>query len=504
MTQPEALQLAGSQQNIAPTNGISDDHIGVSKGEIIQDELSRSGVVHTHVHLRWENIVFDVDDSFNDEKKKPNEVNDEEAARPPSAVQEGMKRILHNIRGQVAPGEVVAIMGPSGSGKTSLLNILARRVKRGVSGDILLNGEPIRDSSRRVTGYVMQDDAFFTSLTVYENLHYAAQLKLPETLSKDAVNTRVEQVIKQLDLEKTRNSLVGMIGAGISGGERRRLAIAIELLNEPSLLLLDEPTSGLDAASALMIANILHSLAKDSNRAVLCTLHQPRASIMARFDKIVLLADGKLVYFGPPGDECMSFFSANGYECPRFENPADFMLDLINTRLETNESDPNSLKIHESVKEGDFVQQHDRRNVALLLAAEYEKSDLAKEHQSAPSMYPPPLNFDDNSSKFITSWWNQYSVVCRRSFLHKVREPLAAVTQAFNGTILPFIVGTIYWQLGFDQNDGYDRLKAISLLILLQSFMAYDILLLFPVERCVSFILLLTVFSLFICPLCVF
>lgn len=241
------------------------------------------------------------------------------------------KKILSNITGSVHPGELLAIMGASGAGKTSFLDILARKKKRGhVVGDFWLNGEKIADDEfRSVTGFVDQDDTMLATLTVHETILDSALLRLPKEMSRTSKEQKVEDVERQLGIHHIRHQLIGSEESvrGISGGEKRRVAIACELVTSPSILFLDEPTSGLDAYNAFNVVECLVTLVKTYNRTVVLTIHQPRSNIVALFDQLMLLAEGRLVYSGP-FDKCQSYFDSIGYACPPGFNIADYLIDL--------------------------------------------------------------------------------------------------------------------------------------------------------------------------------
>lgn len=242
------------------------------------------------------------------------------------------KQILTNIQGAVRPGELLAIMGASGAGKTTFLDILARKNKRGsVYGDIYVNGEKIpNDDFRSVIGFVDQEDALLPTLTVHETILDSALLRLPKEMSRAAKEQRVEDVEKQLGIYHIRHQIIGSeegSGRGISGGEKRRVGIACELVTSPSILFLDEPTSGLDAYNAFNVVECLVDLVKTYNRTVVFTIHQPRSNIVALFDQLILLAKGRTVYSGPFGN-CQSYFDNIGYHCPPGFNIADFLVDL--------------------------------------------------------------------------------------------------------------------------------------------------------------------------------
>jgi ABC-type multidrug transport system ATPase subunit len=242
------------------------------------------------------------------------------------------KQILFDVQGTVHPGEVMAIMGASGAGKTTFLDILARKNKRGlVHGEAYVNGEKVDDDDfKRVIGFVDQDDTLLPTLTVHETIVDSAMLRLPRKMSKFAKLQRVEDVERQLGIYHIRNQIIGSEegnGRGISGGEKRRVGIACELVTSPSILFLDEPTSGLDAYNAFNVVECLVTLAKTYNRTIVMTIHQPRSNIVALFDQLLLLAQGHTVYSGP-FTTCQSYFDSIGFSCPPGFNIADYLVDL--------------------------------------------------------------------------------------------------------------------------------------------------------------------------------
>ncbi|CAK7269542.1 FAD-dependent urate hydroxylase [Sporothrix epigloea] len=242
------------------------------------------------------------------------------------------KTILDSIQGLAHPGEVMAIMGASGAGKTTFLDILARKNKRGeVSGEFFVNGEKVSNQDfKSVVGFVDQEDTMLPTLTVHETILNSALLRLPRDMSRAAKEQRVIDVERQLGIHHIRDSLIGSEeghGRGISGGEKRRVGIACELVTSPSILFLDEPTSGLDAYNAYNVVECLVTLAKTYNRTVIFTIHQPRSNITALFDRLVLLAQGHTVYSGPFA-ECQDYFDQIGYSCPPGFNIADYLVDL--------------------------------------------------------------------------------------------------------------------------------------------------------------------------------
>ncbi|KAG5913886.1 hypothetical protein E4U61_006356 [Claviceps capensis] len=251
------------------------------------------------------------------------------------------KVILSNILGTCNPGEVTAIIGASGAGKTTFLDILARKNKRGsVEGNFFVNGMEVHDSEfKKMVGFVDQEDTMLPTSTVHETILNSALLRLPRGMSRLSKEHRVLKIERELGIHHIRDSLIGSDkgnGRGISGGEKRRVGIACELVTSPSILFLDEPTSGLDAFNAYNVVESLVTLAKNYQRTVVFTIHQPRSNIVALFDRLVLLAKGSAVFSGPFA-HCQSYFDSIGYKCPSGHNIADYLVDLtMQTRSKTS------------------------------------------------------------------------------------------------------------------------------------------------------------------------
>lgn len=237
------------------------------------------------------------------------------------------KQVLSGVSGNVKSGQLMAIMGASGAGKSTFLDILAKKTKRGVvTGEILVNGRKMtREKFRRIVGFVDQDDTLMPTLTVYETVLYSALLRLPRSMSLEAKKIRTLETMQELGILGIKDSRIGETGKrSISGGEKRRVSIACELVTSPSIIFLDEPTSGLDAFNAINVVECLVNLARDYNRTVVFTIHQPRSNIVAMFDKLILLAGGKAVYSGEYR-RCQEYFENIGHPCPPGFNIADFL-----------------------------------------------------------------------------------------------------------------------------------------------------------------------------------
>lgn len=273
-------------------------------GEGAEDDAAKSMINHTPMALQFEHVSYHLKG----------------------------KEILSGISGIAHPGQITAVMGASGAGKSTFLDILARKNKRGsVLGNMYVNGEKILDNEyRNVIGYVDQEDTLLPTLTVHETISTSALLRLPADMGISVKEQRVIEVMQQLGIYHIKDQVIGSEegnGRGISGGEKRRVGIACELVTSPSILFLDEPTSGLDAFNAFNVVECLVTLAKTYNRTVIFTIHQPRSNIVALFDQLILLAKGKTVYSGP-FSSCQPYFDHIGYSCPPGFNIADYLVDL--------------------------------------------------------------------------------------------------------------------------------------------------------------------------------
>ncbi|KAF2894326.1 hypothetical protein ILUMI_11849 [Ignelater luminosus] len=224
--------------------------------------------------------------------------------------------------------ELTAILGASGSGKTTLLNILAGYTSSGVSGSIRINGMPRNmQTFHKLTAYIMQDDLLQPYLNVEELLTIAAKLKLGDRASLQEKSAAVNEIIKLLGLEKCLETRTEYL----SGGEKRRVTIALEMVSNPPVIFLDEPTSGLDTVSAKQCINILEKL-KGQGKTVICTIHQPSAFMLQQFNQVYFLHDGMCVYNGSTSN-LIPFMSSLGYECPVTYNPADYSKCVTFTRI---------------------------------------------------------------------------------------------------------------------------------------------------------------------------
>ncbi|KAL3623460.1 ABC transporter G member 22 [Castilleja foliolosa] len=398
--------------------------------------------------------------------------------------------ILNGITGSVEPGEVLALMGPSGCGKTTLLSLLGGRVRESTDGgSITYNDQSYSKSLKSRIGFVTQDDVLFPHLTVKETLTYAARLRLPKTLTKEEKEQRATDVIYELGLESCQNTMIGgSFVRGVSGGERKRVCIGNEILINPSLLFLDEPTSGLDSTIALRIVDTLHDIA-EAGKTVITTIHQPSSRLFLKFDKLILLGKGSLLYFGK-ASEAMVYFSSIGC-CPLIAmNPAEFMLDLANGNL-TDISVPSELE--DKVQMGNCKEETKSGKPApgvvqeyLVEAYETRVAENEKKKLERPLPVDEEIKAQTSSGKreWGASWCEQYSILFQRGLKERRHDYFSwlRITQVLaTATIL----GLLWWQSGSNNpNELQDQAGLLFFIAVFWGFFpVFTSIFTFPQER---------------------
>uniref|UniRef100_K3X5A5 ABC transporter domain-containing protein n=1 Tax=Globisporangium ultimum (strain ATCC 200006 / CBS 805.95 / DAOM BR144) TaxID=431595 RepID=K3X5A5_GLOUD len=360
------------------------------------------------------------------------------------------KVILNDVNGYAKPGELLVIMGPSGAGKSSLLDCISGRNKD-IEGSITVNGQPWSKSMKRLTSYVMQDDLFYQTITVREHLVFQARLRMGATFTEEQYLNRVDTVMEELGLMKCRDTLIGgPTLRGISGGERKRLSFAAEILTNPSILFVDEPTSGLDSFMAETVVSQLQQIARDG-RTVIATIHQPSSELFALFDQLYLLSDGATVYHGK-GSESVQYFASLGYQCPPYLNPTDyFMRQLVVMDKATDEAGVSRV---EGLKEAWRAQHHD---------APASKDDSVSHEvvlSDSDDMYEDPRLHS----------FGQIGVLATRNTIRIVRDKIGFRAAIFQTIFIAVIVGLIYLQLDLDQTGIQNFVGAFFFIIVNQTF----------------------------------
>ncbi|KAK7318432.1 hypothetical protein RJT34_03133 [Clitoria ternatea] len=257
------------------------------------------------------------------------EVPEEEGAKGEQSCSGSVRHVLKNVSCQAKPWEILAIVGPSGAGKSSLLEILSGK-QSPQSGSVLVNHKPVDKAQfRKLSGYVTQKDTLFPLLTVEETLMFSAKLRLK--LSQEELCSRVKLLVQELGLEHVAGTRIGDDSVrGISGGERRRVSIGVEVIHDPKVLILDEPTSGLDSTSALQIIDMLKVMAETRGRTIILSIHQPGFRIVKLFNSLLLLANGCVLHHGTV-DLLGGNLRLMGLELPLHVNVVEFAIESIET-----------------------------------------------------------------------------------------------------------------------------------------------------------------------------
>ncbi|KMT12308.1 hypothetical protein BVRB_5g102500 [Beta vulgaris subsp. vulgaris] len=391
------------------------------------------------------------------------------------------KTILNGVSGMVFPGEILAMLGPSGSGKTTLLSALGGRLGgKLLCGKITYNSLPFSGTIKRRTGFVAQDDVLYPHLTVFETLLFTALLRLPSTLAHESKVGQVERVVAELGLSRVRNSMIGgPLVRGLSGGEKKRVSIGQEMLINPSLLLLDEPTSGLDSTTALRIMTILKGLA-EGGRTVITTIHQPSSRLYHMFHKVVLLSEGRPIYYGS-ASSALEYFSSFGFSTSLTMNPADLLLDLASG------IGPES---KHAMEQGEAMEQ-EKKQVRETLISAYEnnistrlKSELCNLETTTYPWKKDTSNIariNTKGEQWCTSWWHQFKVLVQRGMKERRFEAFNRL-RIFQVLSVAFLGGLLWWHT--PESHIEDRVALIFFFSVFWGFYPlYNAVFTFPQER---------------------
>lgn len=369
---------------------------------------------------------------------------------------EPKKVLLDNISGSITGG-FWAIMGASGGGKTTLLSTLSLRLDTNVMdvvGEFRINGAKYsKHILKNMSAYVMQDDLLHAELTVFETLNYAANLRLPKGFSKEQRADRVEEVLELMGISYCKQVIIGDTRRkGISGGERKRVCVAVELLTMPKLVFLDEPTSGLDSTTALAVCETLKKLSTSGQCTVVCTIHQPQQKIFELFDNLILMKRGCIVYQG----SCLKsirFLENVGLACPVGMNPADYLIDVISP----NRKDQASILIDDNGK----------MEVPVNLSFGFDK----------PSY----------SSEGASSWIAQFTILFQRNMQQYWRRKDIICMNFVVTVLLSVFIGLGVWHnIGNDQASVRKRVPSLFFACVTQGIVAsLQSINSFPAERAV-------------------
>ncbi|KAK8512242.1 hypothetical protein V6N13_097095 [Hibiscus sabdariffa] len=374
------------------------------------------------------------------------------------------KSLLNDISGEAMEGEIMAIMGPSGSGKSTLMDALANRIdKHSLKGSITMNGEPLPSGLLKViSAYVMQDDMLFPMLTVEETLMFAADFRLPRSLSKEKKRARVQALIDQLGLRNAAKTVIGNEAhRGVSGGERRRVSIGIDIIHDPILLFLDEPTSGLDSTSAYSVIKVLQGIAR-SGSVVIMSIHQPSSRIVGLLDRMIFLSRGRTMYCGPPTN-LPHFFDEFGHPCPDYGNPCEFALDFIR-ELEDSPSESQKLVEFNKSWQASMNRDDDVSNKpSLSLEDAIRKSISRGKLVTGATATGGHQNLISSVPSFANPLWYEMLVLLKRLSLNSRRMPEVFGLRLGMITTTAIILGTMFWQVDDSPRGIQERIGCLAI-----------------------------------------
>ncbi|XP_048252427.1 ABC transporter G family member 22-like [Haliotis rufescens] len=425
--------------------------------------------------------------------------------------------ILDRVSGVVHNGEILAVMGPSGSGKTTMLNTIAGRTTA-QSGEITVNQQKLTKLLRQRMCYVLQEDLFFSKLTLWETLYFAAMIHLPDKMPRSEKLSRIDQIIDALDLEDCKNTAIGdQAQRGLSGGEKKRASIACQLLTDPDIMLLDEPTSGLDSSTAYTLMQLLKKYTAESNKAIIVTIHQPASQIFHMFTRLLLLAKGQVAYFGA-AEKTLDFFEGVGLMCEPHYNPADFILETVkkdeatlqtilkaaenkrftedwplelrwntNDRNKTSGADSPSMlyefEADNSEPQNGFIPGGNTHDVtkSACVAINYTKRDL--EDGVDVECVKTDVFSPESMSRWPTCFWTQYKMLNWRTFKQS-RGRILSKYAISNALVLAIVVGLLWFQMERTHKTIRDRMGMIFFTVIFWGLSpVFDGITSFPSER---------------------
>ena len=242
--------------------------------------------------------------------------------------------IMGNVTGKLMSGRCTAVMGPSGAGKTTFVTLLTGKQPR-TSGTVVINGQPDELANySKLIGYVPQEDIMIRTLTVRDILMHSARTRLPKDWDYHRVKQKVLEIISFLGMAHVAQTIVGDEETrGISGGQRKRVNIGMELVAEPSVLFLDEPTSGLDSSTSFEVCHNLRNIAEMQGLTVAAVIHSPSPATFRQFHDFMLLGKGGHVVYMGPRDQAVDYFAHIGFELPSDESPSDFFMDIVTGKV---------------------------------------------------------------------------------------------------------------------------------------------------------------------------
>jgi ABC-type multidrug transport system ATPase subunit len=330
---------------------------------------------------------------------------------------------------------------------STLLDLLAdRKLDGSWSGEIHFNHGPRSKYFNRDSAYILQDDLHFATLTVRESIYYSACFRLPEGTSTEFINNRVNELLSLMGLSHVENTLVGdATHKGISGGQMKRLSIATEIVSLPELIFLDEPTSGLDSTMALEVMSTVKQLSQQ-NRTCISTIHQPSPEVFELFDKVVLLCEGKLIYYGNSkyvidyfSKEPLNYYFENG------SNPAEFIIDIGESIIKPmNAEKPLSIEELEKAYLNSPYRYIPPSKEAIQLALTNKREQEEKDRQRGATLTRRTKRI--RLRRHATTSWTQFKLLTNRNILAMIRDIPEINAQLAKNVIVGTLIGVIFYQ----------------------------------------------------------
>ncbi|XP_054741597.1 ATP-binding cassette sub-family G member 1 [Anastrepha obliqua] len=380
-------------------------------------------------------------------------------------------KILNDVCGEFKSGRLTAVLGPSGAGKTSILNVLSGFKASNVSGQFTFNGSERNVLTfRKSSCYIPQDFALLDLLTVQETMNDSADLKLPAQTISAEKRKIVDDILQILNMDKCRHRLV----RNLSGGERKRLSIAIELVTNPPVMFFDEPTSGLDSVASLQVINYLRRLALDGH-IIVCVIHQPSSRLIKLFDDVLVMSRGQVLYSGPER-EMIATFEAAGFAFPNYYNPADFALEVSSEE----HNKPILGLIERNKKRHCGVDKQPNEDANLCVQEKSKMSSNLNSHTTiemrsnneaqVERMLYEPCRLTSVRLRSKVNVWRQLVILTRRSLRTMSRNLIAVQLRVFMHVLVAALVGAVFWDIG---NDGARTLTNISCIFFIIMFIFF-------------------------------
>ena len=352
-------------------------------------------------------------------------------------------QILNCLSGNIKAGKLTACMGPSGAGKTSLLNILAHRVGK-TSGEVYLDKRLCVDRNEvlKCSSYVQQDDCMLATQTVRETIEFAAQLRLPRSFTPEEKKERTEEVIKLFNLGKCASTYIGDPTSkliGVSGGERKRTAIACSCVAYPQVLFLDEPTSGLDSFTAISVIKVLKKLS-ERGVTVVTTIHQPNYDTFKIFDDLLLILNGNIIYHSTALGS-VEYFKNLNFECPTHDNPADYY--FMHVMTEGDEEARQKINFDQTTRDKMLEEKWKEQN-------DFDGTNLSSD---VPFVASTTIEGVGEQSSALM----QFRLLYGRSFKEATRNPMRLRAQFGQNLFFAIVTATIWWGVGNDIKSIQDR-----------------------------------------------